>query len=121
LFRGRDDVYARRWEAPDGRHGYSPVLRAGIRRVRRQPIEPAQCLPLTDEAIRGHLEGAGVLGVYPLQLDETTAFLAIDLDKAAWLTTFALSVRHARSSEFPTRWSAHAQGAARTCGCSSIA
>lgn len=24
LFRGRDDVYARRWESPDGRHGYSP-------------------------------------------------------------------------------------------------
>jgi hypothetical protein len=25
LFRGRDDVYAARWESPDGRHGYSPV------------------------------------------------------------------------------------------------
>jgi hypothetical protein len=84
LFRGRSDVYARRWEAPDGRHGYSPVLQAGIRRVRGQPIEPAQCLPLTDEAVRGHLEGASVLGVYPLQLDETTAFLAIDFDKASW-------------------------------------
>ncbi|HUY56954.1 MAG TPA: DEAD/DEAH box helicase family protein [Candidatus Micrarchaeaceae archaeon] len=103
LFRGRDDVYAQRWEAPDGRHGYSPVLRGGVRRVRGQPIEPAQCLPLTDEAIRGHLEGASVLGVYPLQLDETTAFLAIDLDKAAWrddvralsATCEALGVPHA--------------------------
>ncbi len=25
LFCGRDDVYAARWESPDGRHGYSPV------------------------------------------------------------------------------------------------
>lgn len=25
LFRGRDDVYAARWESPDGRPGYSPV------------------------------------------------------------------------------------------------
>lgn len=25
LFRGREDVYAVRWENPDGRHGYSPV------------------------------------------------------------------------------------------------
>jgi hypothetical protein len=25
LFRGREDVYAARWESPDGRHGYSPV------------------------------------------------------------------------------------------------
>ena len=24
LFRGREDVYARRWESPDGRSGYSP-------------------------------------------------------------------------------------------------
>ncbi len=24
LFRGREDVFALRWEAPDGRHGYSP-------------------------------------------------------------------------------------------------
>ncbi len=24
LFRGREDVYARRWESPDGRTGYSP-------------------------------------------------------------------------------------------------
>lgn len=80
------------------------ILRCcGVRRVRGQPIEPAQCLPLTDEAIRGHLEGASFLGVYPLQLDETTAFLAIDLDKAAWrddvralsATCGALGVPHA--------------------------
>jgi hypothetical protein len=25
LFRGREDVYARRWENPDGRSGYSPA------------------------------------------------------------------------------------------------
>ena len=25
LFRGREDVYARRWENADGRHGYSPA------------------------------------------------------------------------------------------------
>src|SRR6185312_4177509 len=25
LFRGREDVYARRWESDDGRHGYVPA------------------------------------------------------------------------------------------------
>ena len=85
LFRGRDDVYAQRWEAHDGRHGYSPVLRPGVRRTRGRPVELGQCLPLADEAIRAHPEGASVLGVYPLQLDATTAFLAIDFDKGAWL------------------------------------
>src|SRR5471030_149461 len=26
LFRGREDVYTRRWENNDGRHGYMPVV-----------------------------------------------------------------------------------------------
>src|SRR6266700_6095061 len=26
LFRGREDVYSRRWENADGRHGYMPVV-----------------------------------------------------------------------------------------------
>src|SRR5438132_13032712 len=26
LFRGREDVYARRWENADGRHGYMPAV-----------------------------------------------------------------------------------------------
>ena len=26
LFRGREDVYARRWENDDGRHGYMPAV-----------------------------------------------------------------------------------------------
>ena len=85
LFRGRDDVYAKRWEAHDGRHGYSPVLRPEIRRARGRPVELDQCMRLTDEAIRSHLEGAIVLGVYPLHVDATTAFLAIDFDKGAWI------------------------------------
>ena len=84
LFRGRDDVYAQRWEAPDGRHGYAPVLRPGVRRIRGQPVNLDDCLPLSDQAIRNHLEGGPVLGIYPMQLDETTAFLAIDFDKTGW-------------------------------------
>jgi hypothetical protein len=84
LFRGRDDVYAQRWEAADGRHGYGPVLRPGVRRIRGQPVTLDDCLPLSDRAIRNHLEGGSVLGIYPMQLDETTAFLAIDFDKTGW-------------------------------------
>jgi len=43
------------------------------------------CLPLSDQAIRNHLEGGPDLRIYPMQLDETTAFLAIDFDKTGWL------------------------------------
>jgi hypothetical protein len=47
-------------------------------------------LPVTDDVISWHLRGkdaAGqpfVAGVYPLLLDETCHFLAIDFDKAGW-------------------------------------
>ena len=47
-------------------------------------------LPVTDDVVRWHLSGrddAGlpfVAGVYPMLLDETYHFLAVDFDKAAW-------------------------------------
>lgn len=46
--------------------------------------------PVTDEVIRWHLSGQDdggqpfVAGVYPLLLDETCYFLAVDFDKADW-------------------------------------
>ncbi len=71
LFRGRDDVYAARWESPDGRHGYSPV-------AQRKHV------PLTDQAVHDHLSGKQTLGVYPLLRDETCWILAVDFDKKSW-------------------------------------
>lgn len=44
-------------------------------------------LPLTDEVIRDHLQKENppaTIGIYPLLLDETCWFLAIDFDKATW-------------------------------------
>ena len=37
-----------------------------------------------DEVIRDHLIGKHIIGVYPLLLDETCWFLAIDFDKKTW-------------------------------------
>jgi len=92
LFRGRDDVYARRWEAGDGRCGYSP---AGIRNWKavlssrpedRKKVDrqTRRLLPLTEEIIRRHLIGTETIGIYPLLPDETCWLLAVDLDKAGW-------------------------------------
>ncbi|HYZ75545.1 MAG TPA: hypothetical protein VE641_20870 [Chthoniobacterales bacterium] len=45
---------------------------------------------MTDEVIRGHLSGQTdqgqgfVMGVYPMLLDETCYFLAIDFDRESW-------------------------------------
>jgi superfamily II DNA or RNA helicase len=98
LFRGRDDVYPRRFEnRRTGKAGYAPACgNEWVRDLCEKPrIKCAACshqrfLPVSDDVIRWHLSGqddAGrefVLGVYPMLLDETCFFLAIDLDKADW-------------------------------------
>jgi superfamily II DNA or RNA helicase len=105
VFRGREDVYARRWESPKtGRSGYSPVCgNEWLPGTCAKPrVKCAECLhrsllPLTDEVIRRHVFGDArsregprdparetVIGVYPLLTDETCWFLAADFDGAAW-------------------------------------
>jgi hypothetical protein len=98
LFRGREDVYPRRFESrTSGKSGYSPACRnEWLPRICEKPrIKCAACrhqafLPVTDEVIRWHLSGRDdrgnpfVAGVYPMLLDETCFFLAIDFDKRGW-------------------------------------
>jgi superfamily II DNA or RNA helicase/very-short-patch-repair endonuclease len=98
LFRGRDDVYPRRFEnRKTGRSGYAPACaNEWIRGVCEKPrIKCADCpnrrfLPVTDDVIHWHLSGTDaegqpfVAGVYPLLQDETCFFLAVDFDKAGW-------------------------------------
>jgi superfamily II DNA or RNA helicase/very-short-patch-repair endonuclease len=98
LFRGRDDVYPRRFEnRKTGKSGYAPACgNEWVRGVCEKPrIKCAACpnqlfLPVTDQVVRSHLSGQDefgrdfVMGVYPLLRDETCFFLAADLDKAQW-------------------------------------
>src|SRR5262245_38428671 len=98
LFRGRDDVYPRRFESrKTGKSGYAPACaNEWVRGICEKPrIKCAECpnrrfLPVTDEVIRWHLSGEDaqherfVAGVYPLLLDETCFFLTVDFDKANW-------------------------------------
>jgi superfamily II DNA or RNA helicase len=91
LFRGRDDVYAIRWEGKNGRAGYSPVCaNEWDRRVCQKPkIKCSECphsswKNATDQVIYDHLAGKHMIGVYPLLKDETCYFLAIDFDKTTW-------------------------------------
>jgi len=92
LFRGREDVYARRWENPKtGKCGYSPACAVEwIRGVCGKAGGKANCAtcptrqfrPLDDAAVEAHLRGhdaAGkhfVLGSYPLLADDTVRFAA---------------------------------------------
>ena len=88
LFRGREDVYAVRWESRKGKSGYSPAC--------AHEWDPLLChkpcakcgngkyLPISDEVIRDHVLGKHTLGIYPLLQDETCWFLAADFDKEGW-------------------------------------
>jgi superfamily II DNA or RNA helicase len=99
LFRGREDVFARRWEnTKTNKSGYSPACRNewehglcvkknGAATGRRGTC--GQCpnqafIEVSDEEIAKHLRGDQVMGVYPLLPDETCWFLAADFDKANW-------------------------------------
>ena len=92
LFRGREDVYARRWENDDGRHGYVPAAVKDWNAINKsRPKERKKVdqktrtfLPLTDAVIENHLLGKETIGVYPLLPDETCWFLAADFDKKTW-------------------------------------
>ena len=98
LFRGREDVYPRRFESQrTGKSGYAPACtnewRPGVcekPRIRCAVCPNRQFLPVTDDALRWHLTGADdagapfTLGVYPMLLDETCHLLAVDFDGKTW-------------------------------------
>jgi len=97
LFRGREDIYAVRWEGRGGRSGYSPAgvmdWRAihSVRPEERKRIarKTRMLLPLTNDAIRKHLTGKQTIGIYPLLPDEMCWLLAVDLDKKSWIADAA--------------------------------
>jgi superfamily II DNA or RNA helicase len=92
LFRGRDDVFPKRWEnTKTGKAGYAPTCaNEWAPRICGKPkVKCGNCpnhafLPVTDEVIDGHLRGRHTIGVYPMLADETCWFLAADFDKATW-------------------------------------
>ena len=92
LFRGRADVFAKRWENErKGKVGYAPAcLHEWVRDICEKPrIKCGECpnqafTPLDDRVILDHLRGRHVIGLYPLLEDETCCFLAADFDKSSW-------------------------------------
>lgn len=116
LFRGRDDIYPRRFESrKTGKPGYAPACaNEWVRGICEKPrIKCAECpnrrfLPVTDDVIRWHLSGHDpdgqpfVAGVYPLLRDETCFFLAVDFDKAGWQEDAAAFLETCRRLNLPT-------------------
>ena len=108
LFRGRDDLYAVRWESKAGKSGYSPACSnewvTGVcekPRVKCGACDQRVFLPLDQETIEAHLRGTKTVGVYPLLPDETCWFLAADFDKAEWQADARAFGRAAQELDVP--------------------
>jgi len=98
LFAGRDDLFPLRFESrKSGRSGYQPACRNEWRpgichkpKVKCAKCEYREFVPISNSVVRQHLSGFDgqgkpfVMGIYPLQQDETCLFLAVDFDKSEW-------------------------------------
>lgn len=116
LFRGREDVYPRRFESrKTGKAGYAPACgNEWIRGVCEKPrIKCADCpnrrfLQITNEVIRWHLSGRDILGqdfvmgAYAMLQDETCWFLAVDFDKENWEKDAGAFMETCRRLDLPT-------------------
>lgn len=115
LFRGREDVYPRRFEsAKTGKSGYQPACaNEWNRRFCDKPkTKCANCpnrrfMSVTDEEVKWHLTGSDssgkpfVMGVYPLLADEHCWFLAADFDKDSWREDVAAVAATCRELDLP--------------------
>ena len=109
LFRGREDVFPKRWEnSRTGKTGYAqacgnewePRL-CGKPRVKCGTCPNQAFLPVTDEVIAGHLRGRHTIGVYPMLADSTCWFLAADFDKETWQQDVNTFLDVCRSRQVP--------------------
>lgn len=91
LFKGREDVFAVRWEKGN-KSGYMPAVFYDPYRFRAhkmnggtfQNFSEKSYLKLDDEKIQKHLNGFHHIGIYPLLQDNTTWFIVADFDEANW-------------------------------------
>jgi hypothetical protein len=89
LFRGRQDVFAIRWDR-DGRSGYIPAYdlnwdeftlhKANGGTLKDFPNKSYS--RLTEQRLLNHLSGKEVIGLYPLLPDNSSWFIAADFDES---------------------------------------
>jgi len=89
LFKGRQDVFAIRWER-DGRSGYMPAYdlnwnEFAIHKANGGTLKDfanKSYSPLTEQRLLNHLLGKEVIGLYPLLPDNSSWFIAADFDES---------------------------------------
>ena len=94
LFKGRDDVFARRWHSKTtDKSGYQPVCEnewneefCDKKKYKCSACPNRKLMTLTDNDIYRHLSGKDlygkdVVGIYPMLTEETCLFLCADFDE----------------------------------------
>jgi len=116
LFRGREDVLPRRWEAQkQAKRATPPCARTnGYGGVCGKPqVKCGKCpnqafIAIDDSILHSHLAGKApgsaadfTVGVYPMLADETCWFLAADFDKKSWMQDVVAFRDTARAKGIP--------------------
>ncbi|ELR69908.1 type III restriction enzyme, res subunit [Fulvivirga imtechensis AK7] len=91
LFKGREDVFAVRWEKGN-KSGYMPAYHYDPYMYRLHKMKGGTFkdykdktyLPLTDQQLLKHFNGEQLIGIYPLLQGNTSWFIAADFDKEKW-------------------------------------
>lgn len=92
LFKGREDVFAVRWEK-ENKGGYMPAYFYDPYRLKAHKMKGGtfgnftekKLLPFTDTELSKHLSGTQFAGIYPLLPDNSSWFIVADFDKENWL------------------------------------
>jgi len=108
LFRGRNDIYARRWEKY-GKSGYTPAyrfdwneyLRHKARGGNFKNFTSKEKISLTKDVVKKHLIGAYFIGIYPLLEDNSSYFIAVDFDGKDWEKDSKKFIGECRSLKIP--------------------
>jgi hypothetical protein len=109
LFKGREDVFALRWEK-SGKSSYMPAYSFDPNRYRLhqmkggtfQTFTDKTYQPLTDDHLIKHLKGEQVVGLYPLLQDNTSWFIAADFDEADWIEECRTFIKICEEHDIPT-------------------
>jgi superfamily II DNA or RNA helicase len=108
LFKGREDVFALRWEK-GGKGSYMPAYSFDPHRYRQhqmkggtfQTFAEKTYQPLTEDHLIKHLKGEQVVGLYPLLQDNTSWFIAADFDEAEWFEECRIFIKICEEHDIP--------------------
>jgi len=113
LFRGREDVFAVRWEK-DSKAGYMPAYdlnwdefaKHKSRGGTLKDFPHKQFSKLSQQRVNNHLAGKEVIGLYPLLADNSSWFIVADFDesltsKRSWIEECRAFIEMCNQYQFP--------------------